>query len=483
MQCAASQCAASKIVCGYIADSSNLFSILAYKLGTEFSLRALSQETLCSAGESCDTVLWSIGASYSESETDAQLDLLKSCSERVRVVAVVAPSDRRISAAALEAGAFACWANGSSIEELKAIIRRGSQFRMLETAFEQIATPKRLIASNDRRIVGGARIAALVATASRLAHSDVNVLITGESGTGKEAFARLLHEAGPRAGLPFVAVACSSLPETLIESELFGHERGAFTGASSTRRGRFEEVGAGTLFLDEIAELSAAMQVKLLRVLQERTFERLGSTRSIHCRARLVFATNQPLRALTDAGRFRLDLFYRLNGVQLHLPTLRERKEDIRLLAETFLAQAALRQRRTQPVLSEAAIAALVSYHWPGNVRELQNTMEAVVALYDAHIVEPFHLGAHIAAHTPDDDGEPVLTDGSFEEEVRSFKRRLIERKLLEYHNNKLQAAKSLGLARSSLHRLIDELHIESARSHKAPKPLVLEPKPLALDS
>jgi DNA-binding NtrC family response regulator len=303
----------------------------------------------------------------------------------------------------------------------------------------------------------------------------VNVLITGESGTGKEAFARLLHEAGPRAGLPFVAVACSSLPETLIESELFGHERGAFTGASSARRGRFEEVGAGTLFLDEIAELSAAMQVKLLRVLQERTFERLGSTRSIRCRARLVFATNQPLRELTDAGRFRLDLFYRLNGVQLHLPALRERKEDIRLLAETFLAQAALRQRRPQPILSEGAISALTSYNWPGNVRELQNTMEAVVALYDVPTVEPLHLGAHIAAHAPDIEFDTDLTNGSFEEEVRSFKRRLIERKLVEYHNNKLQAAKSLGLARSSLHRLIDDLHIESARSHKEAKALMLD--------
>jgi DNA-binding NtrC family response regulator len=472
MQCATSQCRPSKIVCGYITDSSNLFSILAYKLGAEFSLRELSQQTLCSAGESCDTVLWSIGASYSESTTDVQLDLLRRCAAFVRVIAIVAPSDRRISAAALESGAFACWANGSSIEELKAIIRRASQFRMLETTIEQIAAPKPLIASNDRRIVGGSRIAVLVATAARLAHSDVNVLITGESGTGKEAFARLLHEAGPRAGLPFVAVACSSLPETLIESELFGHERGAFTGASSVRRGRFEEVGAGTLFLDEIAELSAAMQVKLLRVLQERTFERLGSTRSIRCRARLVFATNQPLRELTDAGRFRLDLFYRLNGVQLHLPALRERKEDIRLLAETFLAQAALRQRRPQPILSEGAISALTSYNWPGNVRELQNTMEAVVALYDTSTVEPLHLGAHIA---PDNECETSLAAGSFEEEVRSFKRRLIERKLLEYHNNKLQAAKSLGLARSSLHRLIDELHIESARSHKEAKALMLD--------
>jgi transcriptional regulator with PAS, ATPase and Fis domain len=290
----------------------------------------------------------------------------------------------------------------------------------------------------------------------------VNVLITGESGTGKEVFARILHEAGPRASAPFIAVACSSLPETLIESELFGHERGAFTGAVSARRGRFEEVGAGTLFLDEIAELSPVMQVKLLRVLQERTFERLGSSRPIQCHARIVFATHQSLRELTAAGKFRLDLFYRLSGAQIHLPSLRERKEDIRLLAEYFIACAAARQHRPVPQLSDGAVELLKQHDWPGNVRELQNIMDVIVALHDEKMIEPWHLSGHISAPTAEE--TPDFLEGSFEQEVRAFKRRLIERKLFEHHNNKLQAAKSLGLARSSLHRLIDELHIDSVR-------------------
>lgn len=464
----------AKIVCGYLADSSNLFSLLAEKVGSEFKLRMLDATTLLTIGATCDTVLWGFG-SNSQANIDTQLDMLNNCSAHLRVIAIVSPSDRRMMASALEAGAFACW-NGSSIEELKVIVRRASQFRMLETEVEQIGAPRNRVTTGDHRIVGSARIAALVATASRLADSDVNVLITGESGTGKEAFARLLHDAGPRAGLPFVAVACSSLPETLIESELFGHERGAFTGACSSRRGRFEEVGAGTLFLDEIAELSPGMQVKLLRVLQERTFERLGSARPIRCRARLVFATHQCLRTLTEAGKFRLDLFYRLNCVQLPLPPLRERKEDIRLLADVFLAQAAARQRRPKPELSEAALALMLRYDWPGNVRELQNMMEAVVALYDATLIEAWHLGAHIATSAAHEEvAEILLHDASFEEEVRCFKRRLIERKLMEYHNNKQQAAKSLGLARSSLHRLIDDLHIDSAKNHKPAKPMMLD--------
>jgi DNA-binding NtrC family response regulator len=344
------------------------------------------------------------------------------------------------------------------------MIRRASQFRSLQHTLEQLSSPLSLSAQKQP-IVGGTKIASLISLASRLARSDVNVLITGETGTGKEAFARLLHEAGPRANAPFIAVACSSLPETLIESELFGHERGAFTGANSSRRGRFEDVGAGTLFIDEIAELSPFVQVKLLRVLQERTFERLGSSRPIRCHARIVFATHQSLRELTTAGKFRLDLYYRLTGAQIHLPPLRERTEDIRLLAEYFIACAAARQKRPVPALSESAVALLKQHDWPGNVRELQNLMEVVVALEDDKIIEPSHISSHLQIAT---DEQRILLDGSFEQEVRAFKRRLIERTLFEHQNNKLQAAKSLGLARSSLHRLIDELHIESVRPRHA---------------
>lgn len=415
---------------------------------------------LRTVGLTCDLILCRVAASF-EPHLSAQLSLIKSLSPHVPVIAITV-MDRRSTTAALDGGAFACWTEGSSIKELTALLRRASQFKMLEKSAEQMAGPMKGM-PHTCRIVGGERIAALVATAARLAKSDVNVLITGESGTGKELFARLLHDAGPRAGLPFIAVSCASLPETLIESELFGHEKGAFTGASSAARGRFEEVGAGTLFLDEIGDLSPLMQLKLLRVLQERTFERLGSSRPIRCHARIVFATNQPLRKLTEAGRFRMDLYYRLNGVQLQLPPLRERPEDIRILAETFLAAVAARHSRTCPILSESTLDVLRHYTWPGNVRELQNAMEAVVALHETLVIEPWHLGAQICPTTGD---LTISEDTTFELEVKAFKRRLIERTLIECGNNKQQAAKSLGMARSSLHRLIDELQIGPARSH-----------------
>jgi DNA-binding NtrC family response regulator len=448
------------ILCGFLADGSPLFDLLCQKLAQTFQLRAFNAATAAQAEHLCDVLLVPLQPD-AVGQQRASTMAIKGLTSKVPTIALLRSVNSRTTAEAMEAGAFACWCASDSIEELQGIIRRASQFRSLQNALDQMSSPGSLSAQKQP-IVGGTKIASLISLASRLARSDVNVLITGETGTGKEAFARLLHEAGPRANAPFIAVACSSLPETLIEAELFGHERGAFTGANASRRGRFEEVGAGTLFLDEIAELSPVVQVKLLRVLQERAFERLGSSRPIRCHARIVFATHQSLRALAAEGKFRLDLYYRLSGAQIHLPPLRERTDDIRLLAEYFIACAAARQKRPVPRLSESSIAFLKQHDWPGNVRELQNLMEVVVALEDDRVIEPPHITPHLQIAT---EAETLSLDGSFEQEVRAFKRRLIERTLLEHQNNKLQAAKSLGLARSSLHRLIDELHIESVRT------------------
>jgi DNA-binding NtrC family response regulator len=292
--------------------------------------------------------------------------------------------------------------------------------------------------------------------AQRVAQTDATVLVTGESGTGKELVARAIHQASPRAKEPFVAVACSSLPETLIESELFGHEKGAFTGANAVRQGRFEAAGQGTIFLDEIGELSPAMQVKLLRVLQERTFERLGSNKPVAMEARVICATNRNLKQLVEQGSFRLDLYYRLNTVELELPPLRERRDDITLLAHAFLQSFAERHQKPARRISPAALCALQEYDWPGNVRELQNVLERAVVISDGPDIRINHLPSQFAGW--EEETEPA----SFEEEVRNFKRRLIQRTLQEYGNNKLQAARSLKIARSSLHRLIDELDIPS---------------------
>jgi DNA-binding NtrC family response regulator len=290
--------------------------------------------------------------------------------------------------------------------------------------------------------------------ASKVAPTDANVLITGESGTGKELLARSIHLASPRASQPFVAVACSSLPETLIEAELFGHEKGAFTGANALRVGRFEAAGEGTIFLDEVGDLAPTLQVKLLRVLQERTLERLGSNASVLMEARVICATHRDLQQLAKEGSFRLDLYYRLNTVEINLPPLRERRDDIVLLAHTFLQGFSQRHRRDVRRISAVALCALEEYNWPGNVRELQNVIERAVVVCDGPEICIEHLPSQFAAWTEQEAGS------SFDEEVRNFKRRLILRTLAECGNNKVQAARYLKIARSSIHRLIEELEI-----------------------
>ncbi|HKJ71004.1 MAG TPA: sigma-54 dependent transcriptional regulator, partial [Gammaproteobacteria bacterium] len=225
----------------------------------------------------------------------------------------------------------------------------------------------------DFGIVGESQaIRELLHTVELVAPAPSTVQITGESGTGKELVAHALHTASPRAGEPFVAVNCAALPGELIESELFGYEKGAFTGAQQTRAGKFEEAGEGTLFLDEVGEMPLAMQVKLLRALQEREFTRLGSHRPLPLRARLVTATNRDLEKDAEEGRFREDLYYRLKVIPLHLPPLRERIEDIPVLARHFLQRVADQLGRTPPALSPDALAALQAYPWPGNIRELE---------------------------------------------------------------------------------------------------------------
>jgi PAS domain S-box-containing protein len=229
--------------------------------------------------------------------------------------------------------------------------------------------------------------------ARRAAAVDTTVLLLGESGTGKEPVARAIHEWGPRRGRPLVRLNCAAIPASLIESELYGHERGAFTGATAQRIGRFEQAGDGTLFLDEIGELSLEAQAKFLRVLQEREFERVGGTRTLHSRARVIAATNRDLWAMVQAGRFRADLFYRLNVFPMRLPPLRERREDIPLLVEHFLAKLAPRLGRSLRGFSPEAERALRGYDWPGNVRELENVVERAALLSDGPVLALPPLG------------------------------------------------------------------------------------------
>ncbi|HET8669040.1 MAG TPA: sigma-54 dependent transcriptional regulator [Terriglobales bacterium] len=372
----------------------------------------------------------------------------------VPVVAFLACPDRQLSLTALIAGAYDHFVETGSMDELRVILRRAAHFYDLNRELQRLRVSG-LELSDFVSIVGcDPKMRAVFSFASKVASTDATLLLTGETGTGKEVLARAVHAASPRARQPFVAVACASLPETLIEAELFGHEKGAFTGATSARRGRFEAAEGGTIFLDEIGELSPGLQVKLLRVLQERTFERLGSNQCRQMEARVICATNRNLQELVRSGQFRSDLYYRLNTIELNLPPLRERRDDVALLAHSFLQTYAEKHKRAANRMSRAVVAALQEYDWPGNVRELQNIIERAVVICDGPEIMMEHLPSQFAAWE-------VSCEGiSFDDEVRGFKRRLIQRTLSDTNNNKLQAARTLKIARSSLHRLIDELDI-----------------------
>jgi len=278
----------------------------------------------------------------------------------------------------------------------------------------------------------------------QVAPFDTNVLILGESGTGKEMVARHVHELSGRAGHPFVPVNCGAIPADLLESELFGHEKGAFTGALTTRLGRFEFAEGGTLFLDEIGDMSLQMQVKLLRILQERTFERVGSNKTIRCNVRIIAATNADVRAEVAAGRFREDLFFRLNTVEIHLPPLRERRDDIPLLAGHFLKQFAARYRRPVTGFSPDGMRALLAYTWPGNVRELAHAVERATLLAEGTAVTAADLSFRAVT-----DAAPKLDEMSLEEVERA----LITKALARHEGNVSLAAQALGLSRSALYR------------------------------
>ena len=271
--------------------------------------------------------------------------------------------------------------------------------------------------------------------------TSATVLIRGESGTGKELIAHALHHHSPRAAKPFVRVNCAALPETLVESELFGYERGAFTGAQARRKGRFELAHGGTLFLDEIGELSPSTQAKLLRVIQEREFERLGGTETIRVDVRLITATNKDLERAQREGTFREDLYYRLNVFAICVPPLRERKSDILLMADHFVEKYARLHSRSIKRISTPAIDMLVSYHWPGNVRELENTLERAVLVADGDVIHGHHLSPTL--QTAEASG--TVVSGSLGEAVAAFESNLIQDALKSSRGNRARAARLLS--------------------------------------
>jgi len=294
---------------------------------------------------------------------------------------------------------------------------------------------------------------------SSVAQSNANVLITGESGTGKELIARSIHFSSPRKEKPFIVLNCAALSEGVLESELFGHERGAFTGATATKKGRFELAHEGTLFIDEVGEMSLTAQVKLLRVLQEHEFERVGGTRTIRSDVRLVAATNKNLEAEVKKGNFREDLFYRLNVVNIELPPLRERREDIEGLARHFLAKYVQETGKKIQDLAPRTLSCLLAYEWPGNVRELQNAIERAVVLARGEVITPRDLpqglqgDAQICLELPE-------RGGSLPEILEDLERQLIMQTLKREGGSQTRAADALGIKRTTLRYKLEKYQL-----------------------
>ncbi len=334
----------------------------------------------------------------------------------------------------------------SSPDELRIVVRKALEDNQAARDREVLQEQENARFSCADLIAGDPEMARVVELARKVAPTQATVLITGESGTGKEVIARCIHRNSPRAQRVFVPVNCAALSPTLIESELFGHERGAFTGAVGQHAGRFERAGGGTLFLDEIGELDGGLQAKLLRVLQERTFERVGGTRQITADVRIIAASNRDLKQSVAEGKFREDLFYRLHTFPIEIPPLRERPSDIRRLARFFLERAAKELNKPGLAISPEAECVLMAYNWPGNVRELQNTMERVAILSDG-VVESDDLP--ITASGP---ARPVL--------FKDIERQAIEKALAENGGNRTRTARQLGISLRTLQYRLKEYNL-----------------------
>ncbi|MDP9337570.1 MAG: sigma-54 dependent transcriptional regulator, partial [Acidobacteriota bacterium] len=355
---------------------------------------------------------------------------------------------------AVEYGADDSITNPPNINEVRVILRRVYKLYASEQELQKLRGTES--AGRLHELIGtSGPMQELFAMARKIATCDVSVLITGETGTGKELLARAIHHLSGRNSGPLVAFSCANLPETLVEDELFGHEKGAFTGAIASRCGRVEAADHGTLFLDEIGDLGIGLQPKLLRVLQERRFERLGGNKTINVDLRLVCATNRNLGEMVQQGKFREDLYYRLNVVQMHLPPLRERRDDISLLAQQFLTKASHQFQKEAKSFSPAALQTLEEYNWPGNVRELENVVQRGVALSDGAAVELSNLPTSmrtIREESPESASAAAVSEGagatsqSYEEEVRRFKRALILRTLRQCDWRKAECARTLGV-------------------------------------
>jgi DNA-binding NtrC family response regulator len=391
--------------------------------------------------------------------TDNAHELIGAASDRSIAVPVVAYSWNAHgdnAREALRAGVFDILEQPLDIQQLNFALNRAC--RRVDLARELAHAQTLLRTARIDGLVGNSRLMRGVdELARKVADVSTTVLITGESGTGKGVLAQAIHRLSPRSAKPFVAFSVCSFPDSLIDDELFGHERGAFTGATQPRRGRFEEANGGTIFIDEIGDLALPLQTKLLRVLQDRVVERLGSNVSRPIDVRVICATNCNLEKMVDEGTFRRDLYFRISVVKIPMPALRDRKEDVPLLAEHFLRMFARSHKKPVRAFTPGFISALSQHSWPGNVRELQNVIERSVVLANGNeYLAVGDLPEELRAIAPAD-----LPQGSFHEAVHGFKRQLVRVALRKHAGNKSKAALELGISRCYLHRLLNQLDMD----------------------
>jgi two-component system NtrC family response regulator len=372
----------------------------------------------------------------------------------MKVVVLTGNADHQNALRAVQLGAFDYYLKPVKLDELRVILDRACNLARLDReAFSKgaaVSPP----AEGDEILGDGLAMRRIFDTIKRVARTDVTVLISGESGTGKELVARAIHAKSPRRAQPFVAINCGAIPENLVESELFGHEKGSFTGAHAQRKGRLEIADAGTVFLDEVAELPAPVQVKLLRVLQERKLERVGGRELIPLDVRILAATNRDIKKETSEGRFREDLYYRLVVVTIRTPPLRERLEDLPLLAFHFLERFSAEYKVRAKVFSSDSLSAMRTYAWPGNVRELENKIKRAVIMAKGRRITPadLDLAADVAQVEP-----PSLKAARSETE-----RRLLMEALQRHRGNISQAAKAIQISRPAFHELLAKHEIRA---------------------
>ncbi|TAK92928.1 MAG: sigma-54-dependent Fis family transcriptional regulator [Verrucomicrobia bacterium] len=376
-------------------------------------------------------------------------------------ILMTAYGSEELAVEAMKRGADDYIAKGRlQIEELEMRIARALRQTNLEA--ENVALRQQLDTKFAvKNVIGeSAAMREVTEIVQQVAPSSATVLLLGESGTGKELIAKAIHQLSPRAKAPLVTVHCAALAPTLLESELFGHEKGAFTGAHERRIGRFEQAQGGTLFLDEIGEIDAYLQIKLLRFLGERTFERVGSNRTVSADVRLIAATNKHLEELVKAGKFREDLFFRLRVVEIMLPSLRERTGDVPLLAQAFLKEFATENRKPVKDFTVDAMELLMNYAWPGNVRELRTAMEHAVVLCRGERITARDLPPSVRAATAAaaDPGRALLKNDLT---VKEAEKQLIIRALKDTNGNRTLAAKKIGMSRRTFHRKLHTYHLE----------------------